>query len=109
MKSIHRLFALGLVSTLSLVPNVSGIPTAAVGGPDSKPESVFFGFERHFENDTAIMKPTQDVLDAQALYNENKYILDSVTNTYILNPEYATTLEKRVSFSPPSGAECRMV
>lgn len=53
--------------------------------------------------------PSQALLDEQQARMETFYIIDSVTNKTIRNPEYDVPLSKRANFNPYSGAECRMV
>lgn len=59
---------------------------------------------------TSSSQVTPEIIEKQAAYWSNKFILDPVTNATIPNPAYAdnSVLAKRKSFNPPNGAECRV-
>ncbi|KAK3988042.1 hypothetical protein QBC44DRAFT_399388 [Cladorrhinum sp. PSN332] len=62
---------------------------------------------------TSSTQVSAEVIEKQAAYWSNKFILDPATNLTIPNPAYAddssdSLLAKRANFNPPNGAECRI-
>jgi hypothetical protein len=94
MAALRTITAALLMGALALVNPIAAAPTSVQEGTSS-----------------ANISP--EILQEQASHWANKFILDPSTNHTIPNPEYAdndpvTTLTKRNSFNPPSGAECRI-
>lgn len=98
--------ALALGTLTALQKTVTAIP---VTEPLPLHKGILLGFERREVDNITTWVPSQAMLDEQASYYANKYVLDSTTNATILNPEYEKALQKRLSFNPADGLDCRMV